>query len=355
METKFVLITGGAGYVGSHACLELLQTGDYVPVVIDNMANATYANEDSGIMPESLRRVCDLTNKQLKFHEVDMTDKSSLAAIFKKYKFHCVIHFAALKAVGESITIPLTYYRVNVGGTLNLLEVMKEHGVRNLIFSSSATVYGSPQKLPIDESHPTGIGCTNPYGRTKYFIEEMMKDLAQAEKDQQWNIILLRYFNPIGAHSSGHIGEDPKGIPNNLMPYVAQVAVGKRAELSIYGNDYDTHDGTGVRDYLHVVDLAIGHVAALKKVEENCGLKIYNLGTGQGYSVLDMVKAFQKASRKEIRYKIVERRAGDVAVVYADSSLAEKELGWKATRGLDKMCEDSWKWQSMNPNGYGSR
>uniref|UniRef100_A0A7M4FJM9 UDP-glucose 4-epimerase n=1 Tax=Crocodylus porosus TaxID=8502 RepID=A0A7M4FJM9_CROPO len=260
-----------------------------------------------------------------------------------------VMHFAGLKAVGESVQKPLEYYKVNLTGTIRLLEVMNAHGVRNIVFSSSATVYGDPAYLPLDEKHPVG-GCTNPYGKSKYFIEEMIRDLCKAEKG--WNAVLLRYFNPIGAHESGDIGEDPQGIPNNLMPYVAQVAVGRREFLSVFGNDYDTVDGTGVRDYIHIVDLAKGHIAALKKLKENCGCKIYNLGTGTGYSVLQMVKAMEKASGREIKYKIVARREGDVATCYADPGLAAQELGWKAAFGLNKMCEDLWRWQMQNPMGF---
>ncbi|XP_006800753.1 UDP-glucose 4-epimerase [Neolamprologus brichardi] len=269
--------------------------------------------------------------------------------MWSSHSFSAVIHFAGLKAVGESVEKPLLYYKVNLTAFMNLLEVMQAHRVRNLVFSSSATVYGDPQRLPIDEQHPVG-GCTNPYGKTKYFIEEMVKDHCKAEKD--WNAVLLRYFNPIGAHCSGQIGEDPQGIPNNLLPYVAQVAVGRRECLSVYGNDYDTIDGTGVRDYIHVVDLAKGHIAALKKLKEDCGCKVYNLGTGKGYSVLEMVKAMEKASGKEIPYKIAPRRGGDVASCYADPRVAEKELGWKARFDLERMCEDLWRWQSMNPTGF---
>jgi UDP-glucose 4-epimerase len=273
----------------------------------------------------------------------------ALRNVFRKHKFHHVIHFAGLKAVGESCQKPLLYYQNNLIGTMNLLEVMKEFGVFNIVFSSSATVYGEPSYLPLDEKHPVG-GCTNPYGKTKYFIEEIMSDITKAEDD--WNVVLLRYFNPVGSHKSGLIGEDPQGPPNNLMPYVAQVAVGRREKLSVFGDDYKTPDGTGVRDYIHVVDLALGHVAALKKLKENCGCKVYNLGTGVGYSVLDMVKAFEKASGRPIPYQIVGRRAGDVASVYAATELAAEELGWKAARGLEEMCEDLWRWQSMNPKGY---
>nr|XP_057947243.1 UDP-glucose 4-epimerase [Doryrhamphus excisus] len=340
-----VLVTGGGGYVGSHCVLELIEAG-YKPIVVDNFSNAI---RGQGGVPESIRRIEKILDTNIEFHELDLLDRAALDAIFKKHSFSAVMHFAGLKAVGESVKQPLRYYRVNLTTTMNLLEVMQAHGVRNLVFSSSATVYGDPERLPIDEQHPVG-GCTNPYGKTKYFIEEIIKDHCKAEKD--WNSVLLRYFNPIGAHSSGLIGEDPQGIPNNLLPYVAQVAVGRRQYLSVFGNDYDTLDGTGVRDYTHVVDLAKGHIAALKKLKDNCGCKVYNLGTGVGYSVLQMVNAMKKASGKEVPYKIVERREGDVASCYADPRLAEKELGWKANFELERMCEDLWRWQSMNPNGF---
>ncbi|XP_022093638.1 UDP-glucose 4-epimerase-like [Acanthaster planci] len=345
--TSYVLVTGGAGYIGSHTVLELLKEG-YSIIVLDNLSNAA---KGVNSIPESLSRVRNIVGGEIKlvFYEVDMLNVEELRNIFKKHKIQSVIHLAAKKAVGESVEKPLLYYSVNVTGTLNLLNVMKEFKVRNMAFSSSATVYGTPRKLPIDELEPTG-NITNPYGRSKFIVEMILKDLYQSTED--WNIILLRYFNPIGAHESGQIGEDPSGPPNNLMPYATQVAVGKREELKVFGNDYDTPDGTGVRDYIHVVDLAIGHVAAIKKLEENCGLKVYNLGTGTGYSVFDIIKGLEKAAGRKINYSIVGRREGDVASVYADSSLAEKELGWKAVRGLDKMCEDHWRWQSQNPNGY---
>ncbi|XP_074640872.1 UDP-glucose 4-epimerase-like isoform X2 [Tubulanus polymorphus] len=336
---KNVLVTGGAGYVGSHTVIEIIAAG-YTPIIVDNMHNA---NE------ESIRRVEELVGKKITFYNLNILDKAALNEIFQKHKIYCVIHFAALKAVGESMEIPLAYYKNNVGGTIALLEVMKENKCVNFVFSSSATVYGTPEKLPIDENHPTG-GCTNPYGKSKYFIEEILKDLCFAEKD--WNVMILRYFNPVGAHKSGRIGEDPNGIPNNLMPFIAQVAVGRRPHLNVFGNDYDTPDGTGVRDYIHVVDLAIGHVSALKKIDENCGLKIYNLGTGVGYSVLQMAAGFEKASGKKIPYKIADRRPGDIGSVYADCSLALNEMGWKAERGLDEMCADNWRWQSQNPFGF---
>lgn len=340
-----VLVTGGAGYIGSHCVVELIEAG-YQPVVVDNLSNAVRG--DRGV-PESLHRLEKLLDTSIEFYELDLLDRPGLEKLFKKHVFSAVMHFAGLKAVGESVEQPLRYYRVNLTASMNLLEVMQAHNVHNLVFSSSATVYGDPQHLPIDEEHPVG-GCTNPYGKTKYFIEEMIKDHCKAEKD--WNAVLLRYFNPIGAHSSGRIGEDPQGIPNNLLPYVAQVAVGRRKCLSVFGNDYDTVDGTGVRDYIHVVDLAKGHIAALKKLKDNCGCKVYNLGTGRGYSVLQMVKAMEKASSKEIAYKIAPRRGGDIASCYADPQLAEKELCWKAQFDLERMCEDLWRWQSMNPTGF---
>ncbi|XP_007491356.1 UDP-glucose 4-epimerase [Monodelphis domestica] len=343
-----VLVTGGAGYIGSHTVLELLEAG-YQPVVIDNFHNTI---RGEGAMPESLKRVEELTGRKVEFEEMDILDKAALQGLFKKHSFMAVIHFAGLKAVGESVQKPLDYYKVNLTGTIQLLEAMNAHGVKNLVFSSSATVYGNPHYLPLDEKHPTG-GCTNPYGKSKFFIEEMIQDLCQAEK--AWNAVLLRYFNPIGAHASGRIGEDPQGIPNNLMPYVSQVAVGRREVLSVYGNDYNTVDGTGVRDYIHVVDLAKGHITALKKLKEQCGCRIYNLGTGTGYSVLQMVTAMEKASGKKIPYKIVARRDGDVATCYANPTLAQEELGWKADFGLDKMCEDLWRWQEQNPTGFSSQ
>ncbi|XP_056152038.1 UDP-glucose 4-epimerase isoform X1 [Lampris incognitus] len=341
-----VLVTGGGGYVGSHCVVELIEAG-YCPVVVDNFSNAVRGEGD---VPESLRRIENLLGISIEFHELDLLDRPGLEKIFKKHSFFAVMHFAGLKAVGESVEKPLHYYRVNLTGSMNLLEVMQAHGVRNLVFSSSATVYGDPQRLPIDEQHPVG-GCTNPYGKTKYFIEEMIVDQCKAEK-QDWNAVLLRYFNPIGAHSSGLIGEDPQGIPNNLLPYIAQVAVGRRKYLKVFGNDYNTLDGTGVRDYIHVVDLAKGHIAALRMFKDNCGCKVYNLGTGTGYSVLQMVKAMEKASGREISYQIAPRREGDIASCYADPRLAEKELGWKADFGIEKMCEDLWRWQSKNPTGF---
>lgn len=334
-----ILITGGAGYIGSHTALELLNEG-YDVVVFDNLSNSSQ---------ESLRRVEELTGKQVCFYEGDVQDEDALRAMFKGQKIDAVIHCAALKAVGESVQKPLEYYQNNISGTLTLLKVMREVGVKNIVFSSSATVYGSPEEMPITEACPKGQ-CTNPYGWTKSMMEQIMSDVQKA--DPSWNVILLRYFNPVGAHKSGRIGEDPKGIPNNLMPYISQVAVGKLEKLGVFGNDYDTPDGTGVRDYIHVVDLAIGHVKAINYIFTNPGLDVINLGTGQGYSVLDMVKAFSKACGKEIPYEIKPRREGDIAMCYADPSKAAKVLGWKAERGLDEMCEDTWRWQSQNPGGY---
>ncbi|XP_052571927.1 UDP-glucose 4-epimerase isoform X2 [Peromyscus californicus insignis] len=409
-----VLVTGGAGYIGSHTVLELLEAG-YSPVVIDNFHNAIRGGDS---MPESLRRVQELTGRSVEFEEMDILDQAALQQLFKKHSFKAVIHFAGLKAVGESVQKPLDYYRVNLTGTIQLLEIMRAHGVKNLVFSSSATVYGNPQYLPLDEAHPTG-GCTNPYGKSKFFIEEMIRDLCRADTrardghgrgrrlwiewdsrrrraprphcltrtTQAWNAVLLRYFNPTGAHASGRIGEDPQGIPNNLMPYVSQVAIGRREALNVFGDDYATEDGTGVRDYIHVVDLAKGHIAALKKLKEQCGCRVgsqggkglesganvpwgvdkpslstsctpgqtYNLGTGTGYSVLQMVQAMEKASGKKIPYKVVARREGDVAACYANPSLAHEELGWTAALGLDRMCEDLWRWQRQNPSGFGAQ
>lgn len=334
-----VLITGGAGYIGSHTALELLNEG-YEVVVYDNLYNSS---------KESLSRVEELTGKKIAFYEGDILDEDKLRSVFGTEKIDAVIHCAALKAVGESVRKPLEYYHNNITGTLTLLKVMNEMGTKNIVFSSSATVYGDPEVIPITEQCPKGQ-CTNPYGWTKSMMEQIMSDLQKAHPE--WNVILLRYFNPVGAHESGRIGEDPKGIPNNLMPYISQVAVGKREKLGVFGDDYDTPDGTGVRDYIHVTDLAVGHVKAIDYVFSNPGLDIINLGTGVGYSVLDMVKAFSKACGKEIPYEIQPRREGDIAMCYADSSKAARVLGWKAERGLDEMCADSWKWQSQNPNGY---
>ncbi|MDY5987509.1 UDP-glucose 4-epimerase GalE [Sporofaciens sp. SGI.106] len=334
-----ILITGGAGYIGSHTALELLNEG-YEVVVYDNLCNSS---------KESIKRVEELTGKSISFYEGDILDAGKLEEMFNAEKIEAVIHCAALKAVGESVQKPLEYYQNNITGTLTLLGVMKKVGVKNIVFSSSATVYGSPEIIPITEECPKGQ-CTNPYGWTKSMMEQIMSDLQKANPD--WNVILLRYFNPVGAHESGCIGEDPKGIPNNLMPYISQVAVGKLEKLGVFGDDYDTPDGTGVRDYIHVVDLAVGHVKAINYIFTNPGLDVINLGTGVGYSVLDMVKAFSKACGKEIPYEIKPRRAGDIAMCYADPAKALKVLGWKAERGLDEMCADTWRWQSQNPNGY---
>ena len=335
-----ILVTGGAGYIGSHTCIELLNEGHEV-VVMDNLYNAS---------EKALERVEKITGKKVIFYKEDMLNKEGMNKIFDEQKIDAVIHFAGLKAVGESVSKPLEYYHNNMTGTFNLCDVMRNHGVKNLIFSSSATVYGDPAFVPITEECPKGE-VTNPYGRTKSMLEQVLTDLHTA--DPEWNILLLRYFNPIGAHESGLIGEDPKGIPNNLVPYVAQVAIGKLKCLGVFGNDYDTPDGTGVRDYIHGVDLAKGHVAAIKKVEETePGVLIYNLGTGKGYSVLDVVHAFEKACGKEIPYEIKPRRAGDIATCYADPTKAKNELGWVAQYGIEEMCEDSWRWQTMNPNGY---
>ena len=334
-----ILVTGGAGFIGSHTCVELLDAG-YEVIVVDNLCNSSQ---------ESLRRVEKITGKNVKFYEADIRDTDALNQIFDKESVECVIHFAGLKAVGESVAKPLEYYDNNISGTLRLCDVMRNHGVKNIIFSSSATIYGEPAFIPITEECPKGI-CTNPYGWTKWMLEQILTDLHTA--DPEWNVVLLRYFNPIGAHKSGLIGEDPKGIPNNLMPYVAQVAIGKLECLGVFGNDYDTPDGTGVRDYIHVVDLAIGHVKALKKIQEKAGVSIYNLGTGTGYSVLDMVHAFEEASGRKVPYQIKARRAGDIASCYSDAAKAKEELGWTAERGLKEMCEDAWRWQSQNPDGY---
>lgn len=333
-----ILVTGGAGYIGSHACVELLQAGHQV-IVVDNLSNSK---------EESLRRVQALTGRPLTFHAVDLRDRQALAAVFDATRVDAVIHFAGLKAVGESVAIPLTYYHNNITGTVTLCQVMAEHGVKTLVFSSSATVYGDPPSVPITEDFP--LAPTNPYGRTKYFIEEILRDLYRS--DPEWRISLLRYFNPVGAHPSGQIGEDPNGIPNNLMPYVAQVAVGKLPELRVFGNDYPTPDGTGIRDYIHVVDLVIGHLRALDRLAEKPGVITHNLGTGRGYSVLEVVRTFEQASGRKIPFKIVGRRPGDVAVSYADPTKARNELGWVAERDLFDMCADTWRWQSNNPRGY---
>lgn len=334
-----VLVTGGAGYIGSHTCVELLNAGKDV-VIVDNFYNCKKS---------SLDRIRALVNKDFKFYECDIRDKKGLDEIFKKEKIDSVIHFAGLKAVGESVYKPLEYFDNNVTGTLVLLDVMRNNGCKKIVFSSSATVYGMNNVSPLTEDMEVG-GVTNPYGRTKYMIECILKDLYTS--DNTWSICLLRYFNPIGAHKSGTMGEDPNGIPNNLMPYITQVAIGKREYLNVWGDDYDTPDGTGVRDYIHVVDLALGHIKAVEKAESSEGLFIYNLGTGKGYSVLDVVKAFEKASGVKVPYKIGPRREGDIATCYSDPSKAEKELGWKAQRDIEEMCEDSWRWQKNNPNGY---
>lgn len=335
-----ILVTGGAGFIGSHTIIELYKAG-HTAVVVDNLSNSS---------PESLKRVSRiLGGTEIPFHKVDIRDRKGLDKVLGQYRFDACIHFAGLKAVGESVSKPIEYYENNISGTLVLVQAMRDHGVKNLIFSSSATVYGNPQIIPITEECPKGV-CTNPYGWTKSMLEQVLTDMQYADKE--WNVVLLRYFNPIGAHESGLIGENPNGIPNNLMPYVTQVAVGKRDELGIFGNDYDTPDGTGVRDYIHVVDLARGHVCALKAIEQGCGLGLYNLGTGHGYSVLDVVKAFERVNGVKVPYSIKPRRPGDIATCYSDPSKAERELGWKAQYGLDEMVRDSWNWQKKNPNGF---
>ena len=334
-----ILVTGGAGFIGSHTCVELLEAG-YEVVVVDNLYNASR---------KSMDRVEQITGKKPTFYEADILDREVLNQIFEKEKIDSVIHFAGLKAVGESVAKPIEYYYNNIAGTLVLCDVMRKHNVKNIVFSSSATVYGDPAFIPITEECPKGK-ITNPYGQTKGMLEQVLEDIHVS--DPEWNVILLRYFNPIGAHKSGLMGEDPKGIPNNLVPYVAQVAIGKLECLGVFGDDYDTPDGTGVRDYIHVVDLAKGHVAAIKKLEEKKGVLIYNLGTGKGYSVLDVVHAFEKACKKEIPYVVKPRRPGDIAACYADPAKAKAELGWEAENGIEEMCADSWRWQSMNPNGY---
>ena len=337
-----VLVTGGAGYIGSHTCLELLDAG-YRVTVVDNLANASR---------EALRRVEELTGRSLAFYQTDLLDQEGIDRILADNPdVRAVIHFAGLKAVGESVVQPLRYYHNNITGTLHLCRAMERHGVRNIVFSSSATVYGDPASVPITEDFPL-LACTNPYGRTKAMIEDILRDLHRA--DPTWNVALLRYFNPVGAHPSGRIGEDPNGIPNNLMPYIAQVAVGRLKELAVFGDDYPTPDGTGVRDYIHVVDLALGHLRALEKLDQDPGVVTCNLGTGRGYSVLEMIRAFEKASGRPIPYRIAPRREGDIAQCWADPSLAERELGWRATRGLDEMCADAWRWQANNPDGYGA-
>ena len=334
-----VLVTGGAGYIGSHTCVELLECG-YDIVVVDNLCNSN---------PESLRRVKEITGKDFKFYEGDVRDEALMRKIFAENEIGCVIHFAGLKAVGESVSMPWEYYDNNLNSTLVLTKVMKEVGMKNIIFSSSATVYSAGNEMPLKETSTTGH-CTNPYGWTKYMTEQILSGMAHADKE--WGIVLLRYFNPIGAHISGRIGEDPRGIPNNLMPYISQVAVGRREKLSVFGNDYDTHDGTGVRDYIHVVDLAKGHVAAVKYVLSNPGCEVFNLGTGTGYSVLDMVKSFESVNGVAVPYVITERRPGDLATCYADPAKSAEVLGWKAEKNLDDMCRDTWRWQKNNPMGF---
>lgn len=334
-----ILVTGGAGYIGSHTCIQLLEAGHEI-VVVDNFYNSKY---------EAVRRIQELSGKDFPFYEADVCDSEAVEKIFSENKIDAIIHFAGLKAVGESVRIPLRYYDNNLTSTLVLLKAMEKHGVKNFVFSSSATVYGNPVSVPITEDFP--LSTTNPYGTTKLMIEQILKDIAHA--DPEFNPIILRYFNPVGAHRSGRIGEDPNGIPNNLVPYITQVAIGKLDHLNVFGGDYPTPDGTGVRDYIHVEDLAAGHVAALKKFEEpHCGLKIYNLGTGHGYSVLQIVEAFRKATGKEIPYVITDRRPGDIPECYADPAKAKAELGWEAKKTLADMAEDSWRWQKQNPNGY---
>jgi UDP-glucose 4-epimerase len=333
-----ILVTGGAGYIGSHTCVELLTAG-YDVTVVDSLINSR---------EEAVRRVMEISGSKLRFHRVDLLDKTALAAVFREASVDAVIHFAGLKAVGESVVMPLRYYMNNITGSLVLFQVMAEYGIKNLVFSSSATVYGDPASLPITEEFP--LQASNPYGWAKVMLEQILRD--QFHADPAWNIALLRYFNPVGAHPSSRIGEDPRGIPNNLVPYISQVAIGKLDELQIFGNDYSTPDGTGVRDYIHVMDLAAGHVKSLEKLAAKPGLVIYNLGTGRGYSVLEMVNAFAKAAGKNIPYRIVGRRPGDIASCYADPSKAEKELSWRADRDIDAMCSDTWHWQMQNPNGY---
>lgn len=335
-----ILVTGGAGFIGSHTCVSLTQAG-YEVIIVDNYYNSS---------PKSLARISELCGKELKFYECDIRDRAGMDKIFKENKIEAVIHFAGLKAVGESCQKPIEYYDNNIGGTLTLCDVMRQNNCKNIVFSSSATVYGMHNVSPLKETMQTG-GTTNPYGTTKYMIEIILEDIFKS--DSAWNVTLLRYFNPIGAHKSGRIGENPNGIPNNIMPYITQVAIGKLPELSVFGDDYDTPDGTGVRDYIHVVDLAEGHVKALDNMLEGSkGVQVFNLGTGHGYSVLDLVKAFEEASGKKVPYKIVARRPGDIATCYSDPTKAKEVLGWEAKRGLAEMCEDSWRWQSQNPNGF---
>ena len=340
-----ILVTGGAGYIGSHTAVELIGSGHEV-VIVDNFSNSK---------PEAVKRIEKITGTKIRLYEADLRDRSALEQIFAENAFGCCIHFAGMKAVGESVAKPWEYYDNNIGGTLVLLDVMRKNGCKNIIFSSSATVYGDPAEIPITENCPKGK-CTNPYGQTKSMLEEILTDMHTADVKNNdknpWNIVLLRYFNPVGAHKSGLIGEDPKGIPNNLMPFITQVATGRREFLTVFGNDYDTPDGTGVRDYIHVVDLAKGHVKALSAIGKKCGVAIYNLGTGKGYSVLEMVKAFEKANSLEIPYKIGARRPGDIAECYSSPKKAFIELGWKAENGIIEMCRDSWNWQKNNPDGY---
>lgn len=333
-----ILVTGGAGYIGSHACLALMEEGHDV-CVVDNLSNSKEV---------PLERIQEITGRELQFYCIDLTDKDALAQVFDAHRFDAVMHFAGFKAVGESVARPLKYYRNNIVAALVLFELMAARGVRNIVFSSSATVYGEPGEVPIKETAP--VCPINPYGRTKLHIENILQDLHAA--DHRWNVVILRYFNPVGAHPSGMIGEDPNDIPNNLMPFISQVAVGKQPKLSVYGNDYPTHDGTGVRDYIHVMDLAVGHACALNKLREKPGLMTCNLGTGRGVSVLEMIQAFEKMSGRPVPYQVVSRRAGDIASCYADPSLAEKELGWTARLGINEMCLDAWRWQSNNPEGY---
>lgn len=335
-----ILVTGGAGFIGSHTLIELYAAG-HSAVVVDNLSNSS---------PESLRRVAKIAGiDEIPFFELDIRDRKGLDRLMEHHRFDACIHFAGLKAVGESVAKPWEYYENNISGTLTLVDVMRRHGCKNIIFSSSATVYGDPAEIPITEQCPKGL-CTNPYGWTKSMLEQVLTDMQKA--DTEWNVVLLRYFNPVGAHPSGLIGENPNGIPNNLMPYITQVAVGKRPELGVFGNDYDTPDGTGVRDYIHVVDLAKGHVCALKAISRGCGLEVYNLGTGHGYSVLDMVRAFVKVNGVEVPYSIKPRRAGDIATCYSNPAKAEQELGWKAQYGIEEMVRDAWHWQKLNPEGF---
>lgn len=340
MKAVRILVTGGAGYIGSHTCVELLNAGHEI-IVLDNLSNSK---------PEVINRIRELTDRDFRFYEADVLDRQALESVFAENRIDAVIHFAGLKAVGESVQIPLQYYHNNITGTLQLCKVMQESGVKKIVFSSSATVYGMPETVPISEDFP--LQATNPYGRTKLMIEEILQDLYVSDND--WSIALLRYFNPIGAHHSGRIGEDPNGIPNNLMPYITQVAIGKLKELRVFGNDYSTPDGTGVRDYIHVTDLATGHLKALEKIMAATGVEVYNLGTGRGYSVLEIVSAFEKATGVHIPYSIVERRPGDIAACFADPGKAKQELGWTAERGIEEMCADAWRWQSNNPAGYDS-